>query len=390
MHYLRNMLFASLIAVILLAFPMMPTQAGDFRLTNNSGSGSTMWFISGEYSLVMNGFDLESRGLNLPVQLDRVSLSVETPVPDLPTDIVVYQDADGGSPTNATLLRTTQVNITTSGTFTFTFSEPVEITAPVVWVGFYLPVDFEFLADTSGSSVLTYWGWSPGTRFNLTNLGNAAVFGPADGSAPVNIDMNGIARITAELITDGTVASDTETSTTTSSNTNTSSGTSGVQSGSQDDDPRITRDANGRIIQAFGGNTLLSPLNTYTGCDLIYYDTADVRGQIYRDGVDWFCQLDNVAFAAEAPEGYTRGGPLYDVYLFGIESGAKRLPGPVTHCLTVPESIRERAVIGLSHGTPREWEILPTLRYADTNITTVEVICADLYYTGHVSYFTPN
>ena len=62
-----------------------------------------------------------------------------------------------------------------------------------------MPVGFEFHADTSGSSVLTYWAWTPGSSFDLSNLGSAAVLGPGDGTAPVNIAMEGIARITAEL-----------------------------------------------------------------------------------------------------------------------------------------------------------------------------------------------
>jgi hypothetical protein len=128
-----------------------------------------------------------------------VSISVNKPVPGGAVTAVVYQDTNGGSPVDATLVGQTSVNIASAGVFTAVFPTPVQVNAPVVWVGFYLPVNFEFLADQSGSSVLTYWAWTPGGTFDLTRLSSASVLGPANGTAPVNLNMNGIARITAEI-----------------------------------------------------------------------------------------------------------------------------------------------------------------------------------------------
>ena len=47
--------------------------------------------------------------------------------------------------------------------------------------------------------MLTYWAWTAGGTFDLSALSNAEVIGPGDGSEPVNIAMDGIARISAEL-----------------------------------------------------------------------------------------------------------------------------------------------------------------------------------------------
>ena len=40
----------------------------------------------------------------LPVALDAVSIAVETPVPGSAIELLVYQDANGGSPVDATLV----------------------------------------------------------------------------------------------------------------------------------------------------------------------------------------------------------------------------------------------------------------------------------------------
>ncbi len=162
-------------------------------------TGNAPFFISGEKSLVINGFDLNSLGIQRPAVIDRISIAVQTPVAGTPIDVVVYQDANGGSPVDATLAGSEQVTINSSGTFTAVLTTPITVTQPVVWIGFYLPVDFVFLADTSGTSVLTYWAWTSGGTFDLNTLSSAEVLGPADGTAPVNINMNGIARITAEI-----------------------------------------------------------------------------------------------------------------------------------------------------------------------------------------------
>ena len=202
MRKLLNRVLCGLSMVIFAAvFMVFPTAAGDTVLNNNIGDGNAVFFIEGESSVVINGFDLTPLGLALPVALDAVSISVETPVPGSSIDLLVYQDGNGGSPVDASLVYQGQVAIEQTGINRIELSNAAIITEPVVWVGFHLPVGFEFHADTSESSVLTYWAWTPGGTFDLTALSAAAVLGPGDGSEPANIAMNGIARITAELRT---------------------------------------------------------------------------------------------------------------------------------------------------------------------------------------------
>ena len=122
-------------------------------------------------------------------------------MPGSSIDLVVYQDANGGSPVDATLVYRQPVFLNQPGLNRIVLDQVAIITEPVVWIGFYLPVDFRFHADKSGSSVLTYWAWTPASTFDLNSLANAAVLGPGDGSEPVEIAMDGIARITAETRT---------------------------------------------------------------------------------------------------------------------------------------------------------------------------------------------
>jgi hypothetical protein len=362
MRSVKRLLGIGVIAATFTLLSVVSVKAGDVVLSNNSGSSSTVWFISGEASLIMNGFDLAAAGVSRPARIDRVSINLASAVPGQAVDVVIYQDANGGSPVDATVAGQTQANISTSGVFTVDFPTPVEVTQPVVWVGFYLPVDFEFYADTSGSSVLTYWAWQPGARFDLTNLSSAGVLGPSDGSAPVNIDMGGVARISVEFITDG---SGTSTTTTTMSGVSVSA-------------------PNGPQIRQVVGpsNVSLAPMVQYPLCQTVSYDRDDVNIS-YRSGVRWFCQLVPNQYSPPTPEGYLRLGLLYDVYVFGIESGATRLPIPVTHCIAPPSADLNTAVLGLASGAPRRWQILPTVRFGN-------LICAELFYAGNISYFVPS
>ena len=50
-------------------------------------------------------------GLGLPATIDKVSIAVDTPVPGAAVTVVVYQDANGGSPVDATLIGQASVNI---------------------------------------------------------------------------------------------------------------------------------------------------------------------------------------------------------------------------------------------------------------------------------------
>lgn len=363
------------VALLLVAMPALAQETDEAReitLTNNSGSGVSTWFIVGEPSLVMNGFDLSPLNVNLPVSIRSVTIDVERPTPGQPVQLVIYQDPRGGSPIDATLVSQTQIDIPAAGLFTYEFPEPVQITAPVIWIGFYLPVDFEFRADTSGSSVLTYWAWQPGGTFDLSNLESAAVFGPADGSAPVNLDMQGIARITARLITDG------------SGTAPTTPAVSPAPGGIPLIDAPIPRDEQGRPIRPLVGDPARVNIGVMVGyspvCTDLYYDREDIV-VTYRSNLAMHCSLDRPEFQPPSPPGFSRRGVVYNIYTFGA-TNVEALPHAVTHCLRPPSSELDRALIGLAYGVPREWRILPTVRFGD-------LICAEVDFAGVISYFVP-
>ncbi len=335
------------LALFMLVLPMS-AQAADTTISNNSGTDSTLWFISGEPSLVINGFDLNALSITTPIQVESIAISVRTPKPGQLVEAVVYEDQDGGSPQNAILLARKAVDITTAGVFSVKFDAPVNVTRRFLWVGFYLPVDFEFRADTQGKSVLTYWGWKPGTTFDLANLSTATVFGPGDGSAPVSIAMNGIARITADIITGGqTVAKPV-----------------------------------GSIPQILGDPaTNLSVMTRYPVC-AVTYDSGDLL-VTYQDGIDLDCKVVHDSFQPTVPANYRQRGVLYDIYAFGLDSGGTTpYPFPITHCITPTQNQLDNAVLGLAYGAPRTWQILPTVRFGTT-------ICAEISYSGFLSVFVP-
>lgn len=347
-----------LIAVLLVVMAIGPASAGDLILGVNSGADSTVWFISGEPSLVMNGFDLTPLNLQLPAAIDRVSIAVNTPVPGASIDLLIYEDSNGGSPVDARLVSQNQVDIRQAGIFTFEFSSPVIITQPVVWIGFYLPVDFRFLADTSGASVLTYWGWTSGGRFDVSNLASAQILGPGDGSAPVNINLNGKARITAEI-----------------------SGANGSTAGAS-----TTTFTNGNIGQLFGGSTIdFTIMRPFLGneCDTLYRDVEDLA-VIYRSSIGIECKRLWEGYAPISPNGYYRRQLLYEITFYNDNGQvlADWLPTKVTHCINPHPNDVNAAVVGQASGVPRLWEIRPTLRYGN-------LVCADIGRSGLLSYFIP-
>ncbi|MEQ8677848.1 MAG: hypothetical protein RLP44_11635 [Aggregatilineales bacterium] len=358
--------FVILLSLIgLLSLSMMTVSAGNVTLSNN-GNGSAPWQITGEPSMVINGFDLNSRGITRPTQIDRVSISVAR-TPGTAATLVIYEDANGGSPADATLVRQQQVNITTTGTFTVDLTEPVTINQPVIWVGFYLPVGFEFNADTTGASVLTYWAWTPGGTFDITNLGSAGVLGPSDGTSPVSLNIGGVAIITAEVITDASVV-------TTPIGTTTNPGVAGD----------TNREDLIQQVVASSGQNVTPPMATYSGCETLYVDADDIF-ITYGNGIRFFCRLNLDRYAPPTPDGYSRRGVLYDVYAFNGPPGgiATRFSSPVTHCVTPLANDLTTAILGVAYGTPREWEILPSVRYGT-------LVCAELSYAGSVSYFVPS
>lgn len=378
---MRPRVYPITITFSLLVFFMglLPVQAGDITLTNNSGDGNSSWFIEGESTLIINGFDLNSRGITLPVTLDAISIGVEQFAGGT-VDAVVYADSDGGSPSNATLLSRQSVQISGTGTVRVALPEPVTVNAPVVWVGFYLPTGFHFFGDNSGSSVLTYWGWTPGTTFDLSNLSSAQVFGPGDGSSPVNISMGGVARITAEVTQgEGTVAAP---------GTTNADGTVPVV-------PVSARDVPIGVQMVSQESVDTSVLTRYGYCgELLFYDTEDIR--VTGEGrFELHCRADVGAFSPgtitnfdEVPEdvpSYNRRGVLYDIFGTGnflSGSSSEELVVPVTHCIRPEQADLNSAVIGIAYGAPREWRLLPSVRYG-------ELVCAEMTHQGFISYFVP-
>lgn len=353
---MRKLFLGLLTALIFLAsgLSMSNVNAGDLVLTNNSGTSSTVWYISGEASMVMNGFDLQAFNVALPARIDRASISVRTATPGKPIEVVIYGDASGGSPADARLVYRQTVDITTAGVITITFPAPVTVTDRFIWVGFYLPVDFEFLADASGSSVLTYWAWEPNSSFDVANLSTADVLGPGDGSAPVNINLNGKARITAEVIT-------------------------GTSNSATTPIPGITATPVQQIVDDSGVS--LAPMIAYTGCPAVYYDNGDL-GFTYGYGVKYYCNVVTRQLDPKPPDNFRQTGPLYDVYAFGLPTGTTPLPQPVTHCIKPPAEDLANAIIAQAYGAPRVWTLLPTVRFG-------ELVCAEIYYTGFLSFFVP-
>ncbi|MEL6308852.1 MAG: CARDB domain-containing protein, partial [Chloroflexota bacterium] len=324
------------------------------------------FFIDGEPTLVMNGFDLSSQNFGGAVVMDRVTIAVQQAVPEQAIQVVIYEDTNGGSPQDAVLAYQTSVIIQSAGTAFIDLPNPVTLTAPVVWVGFYLPSGFRFFADESGSSVLTYWAWTPGTTFDLSNLSTATVFGPADGSEPVNVNQNGVARITAEvtpvsadLLGDGTNAS-------------------GAPVG----------------IQIDGGDESLAVLQEYPYCgERLIYDPEDVEitGRLQftthcRADIGLFQPgefINQEDLPATVPS-FDRRGFFYEIFVNGdtTPDSSEEMIVPVTHCLRPEQGEIETAVIGIAYGAPRQWEMLPTVRYG-------EWVCAEVTHAGFISYFVP-
>lgn len=363
----------SLVLVMSLLTPVLAQEgttttssdAQTILLNNATTSDSTTWFITGEPSLVMNGFDLTPLNLTPPIFVKAIRIAVVRPVPGITIDAVLYADDTGGSPIDARIVAWERTTIDSAGVARIEFPEPVMITSPVVWAGFYLPVDFRFRADTSGSSVLTYWAWQPAGVFDLANLTSAAVFGPADGSAPVNIDMGGVARITIEVMNPAA-------------------------------DPDILREVAPIGVQITAPpNASLSNMTQYSQCSGVSFDHLDIaitarfaftlncRTDIPQDGPGLFWNFERVQAGIES---FVRPGRLYDITPFGDyrlpDGDSTALRVPVTHCLAPDIMHLEDAVLAVAYGAPQRWKILPTVRYGN-------VICAELTHAGSLAYLVP-
>lgn len=349
----------------------VPQDTGRRALSNNSGGQVAEFFVDNEPSMILNGFDLNSLDIERPLRLEAVSLSVLEPIPGVPIEVVAYEDSNGGSPADATLIGRTQLFVSNPGQARAVFTEPVEINAPVLWVGFYLPVGFRFAADTSGSSVLTWWAWQPQSVFDVNSLANAGVLGPADGTDPVGIDLGGIAYITAEVSpVPRLIITDTGT------------------------------DQQGNVligVQAQGDpETPLNTLQNYPYCgESLFYDPEDFNAS--GGAFTLVCRADVLQNAAgsfvninDTPSGivsFERRGYLFDIKAWGDY----RRPGsffnselrtPITHCIRPEQIDLERAVIGIRFNNPNNWKILPTVRFN-------EIICAEVEHEGLLTYFVP-
>jgi len=354
----------SILVLLLIAFTVatLPVSAGDVYLSNNRGADNAVFFIKDEPSLVINGFDLTPLGMELPTALDAVSISVDAPVPGSSIDLVVYQDANGGSPVDATLVHRQTVFLGQTGLNRVELNRAAVITEPVVWVGFYLPVDFRFHADTSGSSVLTYWAWTAGGTFDVSSLANAGVLGPGDGTEPVEIAMDGIARITAELRTPDY------------------------------DEIAATFPLTEQLITTAAQDT--STMRVYENCAGVLYDPAD---NSISTGLSFplYCR---VAETYEAPHRIAnppdqileadRGGQLYKLSTFLtqeqlVPGRTSQLPVRVTHCLRIAPEDLERAVIAEvreDENAGERWYMLPSVRIND-------LVCAEVSVAHYLSYF---
>jgi hypothetical protein len=234
----------------------------------------------------------------------------------------------------------------------------------VIWVGFYLPVNFRFNADTSGSSVLTYWGWRPGSSFDLASLANASVLGPADGSAPVLINMGGVARISALVTTNSTTITTTATLT-----------PNGTLVGGATQQPSFLQDSSGYLF-------------SYSGCDTLLRDRGDLVITLEEQfGLE--CRLANrfdISHLQPAPQGLTQRGAIYNItaYVNGVSQPSNNpFLANVTHCIVADPADLDRGIIGLAWDFHRNWQFLPTVRYGT-------MICAELLHPGYITYFVPS
>jgi len=362
---MRQSFKAILASIIVLTLALMlksnSSLAGDIILTHNKGSENSVFFIEGEPSLVINGFDISSYAHQFPIALDAVSISVDRPVPGAKVELVVYQDANGGSPVDATLVYRQAVSINQAGFNRIILANAAVVTEPVVWVGFYLPVGFRFNADNSGSSVFTYWAWSQGGSLNVESLSSAPVLGPSDGSEPVGIDMQGIARITAELR--APIYTELE-----------SDSMLGTQLIAQDEQDT-------------------SILQVYPYCGDLFYDPEDIA---VTSESSFTIQCDVASeFVAPTevvhPDGHfldlQRAGHLFklDAQISEEERVAGAvgtLPFPVTHCISIRPEDLESAVIAEARGIPERWHVLPSVRFGD-------LVCAEITQASYLSYFLP-
>ncbi len=345
----------TLSALVLLTLPAH-AQNNSVRLDINRGVTNEIWKIEDEPTLVINGFDLTPTPLRLPIAIESVTIDITAPVPGNIATAVVYADANGGSPDDAELVGAGQFSIREAGVYVAQFERPIIVDAPVAWVGFYLPVGIEFRADTQGSSVLTYWAWAPGNTFNLAQLSSAPVLGPSDGSDPVNLDIGGVARITA------------------------------FARSANDLIPQEELNSQRDVVE--NPEQATSFLTNYNGCVGLFVDTGDIDVS-WRSTIDSTCREVEAWRSPDPPAGYDRFGRdgffVYDITFFD-DSGEVvdgNIPIAVTHCFAADLNKLDDAVIGVAYGAPRRWDLLQTEVIGN-------LLCAEVNRGGNLAYFTPN
>jgi hypothetical protein len=102
----------------------------------------------------------------------------------------------------------------------------------------------------------------------------------------------------------------------------------------------------------------------------------------FNSGITNYCRIVERRFRPANPDFYQQQGILYDFYVFGVPTGIDPLPYPITHCIRPPAADLNTAVIGVATGAPRQWVILPTVRFGD-------LVCAEVKNVGFLSYFVP-
>jgi hypothetical protein len=355
----KHLLRAALLLVVLAALTgSVFAQNTSVRLDINRGVENGVWKIEGEKTLVMNGFDLTPTTLQFPVAIESVTIDVSSATPNSITDVVIYEDPNGGSPADATLVGTQQIALDRNGVYVAQLRRPVIVNSPVVWAGFYMPVNTEFRADKQGSSVLSYWAWSPGSTFDLRSLSSAGVFGPSDGSGPVNLDIGGVARITVYARTAN-------------------------NADLEESEAVVNEDLTLDEAQAAARY-----LRNYDTCPSLFYDTGDLDISL-RSTIRPRCREVETWNAPPAPTGYLVRGrdgfTIYDITFYNDDGGvlSESIPIAVTHCVAPPKDAQGSAVMAVAYGSPRRWDLLESAQFDN-------LLCAEVRRGGNLAYLIPN
>ena len=208
---------------------------------------------------------------------------------------------------------------------------------------------------------MTYWAWAPGAAFDISSLASAPVLGPGNGADPVGIDMEGVARITAEL-------------------------RAPVHQEMKSDELL------GQQLAAEGEQDT-AVMAAYPYCGDLFHDPEDIE----ITSASSFAVHCGVVSEFEAPtEVIHPDGRLLDLQRAGhlykleaqipqeqhVQGAINTLPVPVTHCMSILPGDLEQAVIAEARGIPERWHALPSVRFGD-------MVCAEITTASYLSYFLP-